>query len=145
MAQLVRISAGYSEKSSENYNSTSYSINLEMDAQINCTTAEVEQASNRLFQLCRKIVDHQKGVSVDSLLNNQAPPQVQFDPPQQFSRNVNNGHQCSEKQVRCIFGAAKARGMTNAAIPALAQRFGKNRIEELTATEASSLIGELKR
>ncbi len=144
MAQTVRISAGYSDKVSENYNSQQFSINLEMDAMINGTTAEVEQASNRLFQLCRKIVDQQKGVSVDNLLNNQAPP-VQFDPPQQFSRNVNNGHQCSEKQVRCIFGAAKARGMTNAAIPALAQRFGKNRLEELTATEASSLIGELKR
>ncbi len=153
MAQTVRISAGYTEKTSENYNSEQYSINLEMDAQINGTTTEIEQASDRLFQLCRKIVNHQKGVSVDTLLSDpqqnqqQLPPpqqQPSFDSPHHFNQNTGTGQQCTEKQVKCIFGVAKSRGMANGAIAGLAQRYGKQRLEELTSQEASALIKELK-
>jgi hypothetical protein len=124
-----------------------------MDASINGTTTEIEQASERLFNLCRKIVNHQKGVSVDSLLNEVPPPQQSipqqqpinnFAPPQEYSRNSNSGHQCSEKQVKAIFAIAKGRGMQNGAITALANRFGKQRLEELTTQEASGLIKELK-
>ena len=153
MAQTVRISAGYTEKTSENYNSEQYSINLEMDASINGTTTEIEQASERLFNLCRKIVNHQKGVSVDTLLSDlpqsqqpipQQQPASNFTPPPEYSRNSNSGHQCSEKQVKAIFAIAKSRGMVNGAITSLSNRFGKNHLEELTSQEASSLIKELK-
>ena len=146
--KTVRISAGFSDKVSENYNSTSYSINLEMDAQINGSTTEIEQASDRLFQLCRKIVNHQKGVSVDTLLVSQEPSQqlpppqavyTQSEPPQTFTSNL-----ASEKQVKCVFAVAKGRSMSNDAINGLAQRFGKIRLEELSSQEASSLIKELK-
>ena len=142
--KTVRISAGYSDKTSENYNSTSYSINLEMDAHINGTTTEIEEASNRLFQLCRKIVNHQKGVSVDNLLEDNTPTQ----PTQQYTAPTNNysnnNNRCSEKQVKCIYGVAKGRGMTTQAISSLAQRYGKKRLGELTSSEASLLIKKLK-
>lgn len=169
MASTVRISAGYSDKVSENYNSQQFSINLEMDAQINGTTSEIEQASDRLFQLCRKIVDHQKGVSVDTLLTDQRPQQQAsfpvippislppqhppqqaqhqqqpFDQPPTFNPHSGIGGHCSDKQVKCIFGIAKKRGMVNGAIQGLAQRFGKTRIEDLTSQEASALISDLQ-
>lgn len=137
MAQkTVKISAGYSDKISENYNSQSYSINLEMDANINGTTTEIEQASERLFQLCRKIVNHQKSFTGDVLL-----PE---SPLQQLPAPAPPIHLCSEKQIKCIFGVAKSRGMANNAIQGLAQRFSKQRLEDLTSQEASLLIKDLK-
>ena len=36
--QTVKINAGFSEKTSENYNSTQHSISLEMDIQVNVCT-----------------------------------------------------------------------------------------------------------
>jgi hypothetical protein len=44
MSQTVKISAGYSDKTSENYNSTQYSLNLELDVVFNSSTNEIEAA-----------------------------------------------------------------------------------------------------
>jgi hypothetical protein len=74
MSQTVRISAGYSDKASENYQSRQYSFNLELDVQVNGSTLEIESASDRLFDICRRIVEKQKGVSVDNLLQRPEQP-----------------------------------------------------------------------
>ena len=74
MSQKVKIQTGFSEKSTENYQSQQYSVALEMDCTINGSTREIEEASNKLFALCRKIVSAQKGVNVDTLLNNETLP-----------------------------------------------------------------------
>ena len=147
MPNKVKISAGYSDKTSENYNSTQYSINLEMDATINGTTAEIEQASDKLFKLCRKIVAAQKSVSVDSYLNTEAdhngtplPPQ----PQQPHTTPVDATNLCSPAQVKCIFAVAKSKGLQNGAITNLAKRFNKSKLDELTRPEASQIIKELK-
>lgn len=144
----VRISAGYSDKISENYNSKQFSINLELDANINGSTQEIEDASARLFELCRKIVEQQKGVSVDSLLAptpQQLPPQ---QPQQNFQPQTNipssNPSLASPAQVKCIFAVAKQNGLQNGAIAALANRFNKPKLDDLSKQEASILIKELK-
>lgn len=153
MAQEVIIRAGYTSRTSKDYQSEEHSIQIEVPSKINGSTQEIESASDRLFRLCKKIVEQQKqDVSVDSLLSDPQPQPQQlpppqdttFNPPADYSRNSNTGQQCSEKQVKCIFGVAKSRGMVNGAIQGLAQRFGKQRLEELTSQEASALIKELK-
>ena len=40
--QTVKINAGFSEKTSENYNSTQHSISLEMDIQVNGNTRDLK-------------------------------------------------------------------------------------------------------
>ena len=147
MPNKVKISAGYSDKTSENYNSTQYSINLEMDATINGTTAEIEQASDKLFRLCRKIVAAQKGVSVDSYLNTDADhtiPVPQPQPQQPQTTPVDAANLCSPAQVKCIFAVAKSKGLQNGAINNLAKRFNKSKLDELSRSEASQIIKELK-
>ena len=146
MPNKVKISAGYSDKTSENYNSTQYSINLEMDATINGTTIEIEQASDKLFKLCRKIVATQKGVSVDNYLNtdeNHNTP-ASSSPQQSQTTPVDAANLCSPAQVKCIFAVAKSKGLQNGAITNLAKRFNKTKLDELSRSEASQIIKELK-
>jgi hypothetical protein len=55
MSQTVKISAGYSDKNTENYNSTQYSLNLELDVVVNGSTsgAEFSDVQLQLRQLWR--------------------------------------------------------------------------------------------
>ena len=146
MPNKVKISAGYSDKTSENYNSTQYSINLEMDANINGTTAEIEQASDKLFKLCRKIVAAQKGVSVDNYLSTDTDHNTPLpsSPQQPHTTSVDAANLCSPAQVKCIFAVAKSKGLQNGAITNLAKRFNKSKLDELSRPEASQIIKELK-
>ena len=73
MPQTIKISAGYADKVSENYNSQQFSVSLEMACTITGKISEVESAADRLFALCRKIVDRQKGINVDNLLTSDLP------------------------------------------------------------------------
>ena len=146
MPQKVKISAGYADKSSENYNSRQYSINLEIDVTVNGTTKEVEDASERLFRLCRKIVESQKGISVDNLLNDNppqpTPPAKPAAPPAPTANG--NGKLATDKQIKFIFRLGKQSKLSNEQINALpGQYFGKPNFNSLTASEGSNLIETL--
>lgn len=153
----VRISAGYSDKISENYNSKQFSINLELDAQINGSTQEIEQASDRLFQLCRKIVEHQKGISVDNLLTPSNPPPAQLPPQQppaqnqyqqspapQQQQSQRNGKLASDKQIKFIFSLAKKSKLPDYEVRNLPmQYFNIQNFNELSSKQASEIIESL--
>jgi hypothetical protein len=141
MPQTVKIQTGFSEKTSENYNSTQHSISLEMDCNINGSTHEIEEASQKLFALCRKIVSVQKSVNVDSLLNNDMPatpaPAV---PPPATNNNTTTVRLASQKQITFLLQLAKKSNLTHDEILSLPKSYNQTRFEDLSAQEASALI-----
>ncbi len=161
MSQKVKIQTGFSEKSTENYQSQQYSVALEMECQINGSTREIEDASNRLFALCRKIVSAQKGVNVDTLLNNEAPPASSRPsqpatatpsappaaPPAGPSVPSGNGtpKSATSKQIRYVLELAKKAGMSKPDIQNLPATYKKKTFESLTSVEASKLIESLSK
>jgi hypothetical protein len=151
MSQKVKIQTGFSEKSTENYQSQQYSVALEMDCTINGSTREIEEASNKLFALCRKIVSAQKGVNVDTLLNNETPPvssgasQPALAPTSaQTSAQAPNGNgtpkPATSKQIRYVLELAKKVGMSKVDIQNLPTTYKKQTFEALSSVEASKLI-----
>jgi hypothetical protein len=147
MPQNVKIQTGFAEKTSENYNSTQHSISLEMDCVINGSTREIEEASQKLFALCRKIVAAQKGVSVDSLLQSEpaqaGTPQNAPAAPLPSSSNSNPTgapKPASAKQIRFLLDVAKKSGLDEKSIRALPAECHKASFEALSSTEASRLI-----
>lgn len=147
----IKISTGFSDKISENYNSKQYSISLEMEAQINGSSAEVEKASATLFALCKKIISQQKSLeqpdSQSPLFpNNEQPPEQQQQVPPQNDKPQQNysNKPVTEKQIKCIYGVAKQLGKRNKEIEGLASKFSKNKLEDLSSREASQLIESLK-
>ena len=153
MSQKVKIQTGFSEKSTENYQSQQYSVALEMECQINGSTREIEDASNRLFALCRKIVSAQKGVNVDTLLNNEAvssgPSQPAPAPsaPPAASAPSGNGtpKSATSKQIRYVLELAKKAGMSKPDIQNLPATYKKKTFESLSSVEASKLIESLSK
>jgi len=145
---VVKIQTGFSEKTSENFNSTQHSISLEMDCVINGTTHEIESSSQKLFALCRKIVSAQKSVNVDSLLNNDNPPvnhSQNTQPPQSNAQNANGNNQspprpATQKQIKFLLELAKNANLSHDEILKLPAVYKKDRFEQLTAYEASALI-----
>jgi len=137
MPQQVKIQTGFSEKTSENYNSTQHSISLEMDCSINGSTKEIEEASSKLFALCRKIVSAQRGVNVDSLLN----PDVSNIPAAPtLPSNAEAPRPATAKQIKYLLELAKSSGMEEKAIRALPTECKKTSFEALSSSEASKLI-----
>lgn len=159
MSQKVRIQTGFSEKSTENYQSQQYSVALEMDCTINGSTREIEEASSKLFALCRKIVSAQKGVNVDGLLNNEAAPTASGPtppatapaapaaPPAGPSAPNSNGTPklASAKQIRYVLELAKKAGMSTPDIQNLPATYKKQTFEALSSVEASRLIESLSK
>ncbi|OGJ90449.1 MAG: hypothetical protein A2268_02995 [Candidatus Raymondbacteria bacterium RifOxyA12_full_50_37] len=161
MPQNVKICAGYSDKISENYNSTQFSLSLEMDCQINGSTREIEDASARLFSLCKQIVNRQKNVSVDNLLSNAHPVEgngketpIPSQPaatepqkpeqPAPASEPQKSEEAISDKQVKYIFGLGRDLGKSGKDVRDLiTTRFNKP-VDALSKTEASLMIKELK-
>jgi hypothetical protein len=145
--QHVKIQTGFQEKTSENYNSTQHSISLEMDIQVNGNTREIEEASQKLFALCRKIIYAQKGVNVDSLLQAPAaPPSGQAATSTAASKSPQEGQQprpASSKQIRYIFTIARKNGLSDAEIKSLPVRYEKADFSALTSQEASEIIDHL--
>ena len=142
MPQNVKIQAGFSEKTSENYNSTQNSIALEMNVQVNGSTREIEEASQKLFALCRKIINAQKGVNVDSLLQgDQLPATVPPGAPAApHSPSSNAQKPATNKQIKYLLELAKKSGMDEKSVRALPGEFQKSSFEALSSAEASSLI-----
>jgi len=154
MSQKVKIQTGFSEKTSENYNSQQYSVALEMECQINGSTREIEEASAKLFALCRKIVAGQKGVNVDTLLNSEnvpgtAPVQQPPATPAPAAPAPVNGpgpgtsKPASSKQIKYLLDSAKRIGLSKVEIQNLPASFKKTTFESLTSVEASKLIESL--
>ena len=146
--QKVKVSAGYSDKISENYNSKQYSIALEMELQINGNTADVELASSKLFALCRKIVSAQKEVSIDGLLNqNAAAPVANSVPNPSDGKNGGlNNKPITAKQVAYIFRLGHKAGLSDEQVRQLPmQYFGKPNpdLNSLSSGEASRIIETL--
>jgi hypothetical protein len=159
MSQKVKIQTGFSEKTSENYNSQQYSVALEMECQINGSTREIEEASGKLFALCRKIVSAQKGVNVDTLLNSESSgatkalsrpasaPEAPVVPPVSPSTSNGNGatRDATPKQIRYILELAKKVGMSKADIHNLKASYNKKTFESLSSVEASKIIDFLSK
>ena len=147
MPQTVKIQTGFSEKSTQNFQSTQHSISLEMDCAINGSTSEIEDASQKLFALCRKIVSVQKSVNVDSLLNNDATqtpsPPAPVSTPATGSNVIPIGTATS-KQIKYLLELAKKASLTHDEILAIPGTYNKNMFEQLSASEASSLINRFK-
>jgi hypothetical protein len=151
MAQNVKINASYSEKTTENYNSVSYGVALELEAPINGTTQDVEIQTARLFMLCKKIVAGQKGTNIDNLLTSQptqSTPAATIllpQPPTPVAPPVpsnGNGH-ASDRQIRYLLTLARKAGMRDLEIRAMPNdRFGKPNFDTLSSHEASTLIDE---
>ena len=80
-ATPIRISAGYQETVSENYNSKRYSVQLEMDAMINGSVREVEDATAKLFELCRNIVSREKGTTLPFIVSRPNPNALPSNSP----------------------------------------------------------------
>ncbi len=138
--KTVKINTGFSDKVSENYNSQAFSVNLEMTVAINGSSSDVENAADRLFNLCKKIVEKQKGVASDPIFGE--PSTIPSHAPTENAGDTNSPIPATDKQVKAIFGIGKGKGLDNKEIRSLADRFNKN-IEQLSKTEASSLIQEL--
>ena len=112
-----------------------------MDCTINGSTREIEEASSKLFALCRKIVSAQKGVNVDGLLNNEAAPTASGPtppatapaapaaPPAGPSAPNSNGTPklASAKQIRYVLELAKKAGMSTPDIQNLPATYKKAR------------------
>jgi hypothetical protein len=144
MSQTVKISAGYSDKTSENYNSSQYSLNLELDVVVNGSTTEIESASQKLFALCRKLVLAQRSVNVDTLLNREpslaVPGANQNAPAASQSPSSSPQKLASAKQIRFLLELAKKAGMDEASIRSLPTEYQKSSFEALSSSEASKLI-----
>jgi hypothetical protein len=140
--QTVKISAGFAEKISENYNSTQNSISLEMNVQVNGSTREIEEASQKLFALCRKIIYAQKGVNVDSLLQGEQLPATMPSgtPAAPQSPSSSSQKLASSKQIKFLLELAKKAGMDETSIRSLPSEFQKSSFEALSSAEASKLI-----
>jgi hypothetical protein len=143
--QKVTINAAFSEKTSENYNSQQYSIGLEIEVAVNGETAEIENASAKLFQLCRKIVAAQKGVNVNSLLSSpETPAAAPQTAPAPSPSNNGSDRPITDKQIKYLFRLGHTAGLSNEQIRQLPRQYFKaNKLEDLTANEASSLIETL--
>ncbi len=143
MPQKIKISTGYSDKSSLNYQSQQYSVSLDMEVQVNGSTQEIEDASSRLFALCRKIVSSQKSVSVDNLLNDE-PLQPAPATPAPSSNNGNGKVKpATKKQIDYIFKLAKKSKLSVDEINALPQNYSKNDFQSLSSVQASQIIDNL--
>lgn len=134
--QTVKIQTGFSEKLSQNYNSNQFSVSLEMECHINGSTQEIETAAAKLFDLCRKIVQHEKsGQSAQTSLN---PPPNQT----QFPSNGNGDRPASAKQIAAIYAIGKSVGLNKSQIEQLA---GVNLSSKtLLVKDASKVIEFLK-
>jgi hypothetical protein len=141
MSQTIKISAGYSDKVSQDYNSSQYSLNLELDVVVNGSTTEIESASQKLFSLCRKLVLTQRSVNVDSILNREASPGAnQNAPAAPQSPSSSSQKPASSKQIKFLLELAKKAGMDEASIRSLPSEFQKSSFEALSSSEASRLI-----
>jgi len=113
--QTVKIQTGYSDKSSQNYNSNQYSVSLEMECHINGTTHEIEDAAAKLFGLCRKIVANEKSAK--------APQQA---PLRMNQPDGNDLPSASSRQIGAIMAIGRSIGLD------------KSQLEEFAGTTISS-------
>ena len=143
----VKISCGYSAKESANYNSSSYSINLEMEVLVNGKTADLESKADLLYDLCRRIVTKQRSASIDSLLApNERPPATTQPAVTLLTPPVNNNvpDVASPKQVKYIFALSRAKGFDSKKTKDIVyDQYGKA-VENLSKKDAAAVIDELK-
>lgn len=134
----IRISVGFSDKQSENYNSTAYSVNLEMDVHVNGSSHEVEEASEKLFRLCKKIVNNQKQPS--SLPSHQADP-LFSEPEHPHLIHSHAEKPASPKQKKFILSLAKKQKMNDLDVKNLPMKYDNaSSFNELSSKQASELI-----
>lgn len=157
MAQTIKIRASYAETVSRDYQSNRYGLDLECDVQLNGGDhkQEIETAASTLFNFAKAVVAKQKesGFAVGDLLKTNAlPPQPEAKvapeaakPAEGNNDSTKSNTSASDKQIKAIFGIAKSLGKNNQAIRQMAaDRFNNKRIEDLSKSEASSLIQDLK-
>jgi len=132
---MLKLNAGFSRKVGEaNYGSRGASVQVELELESNLTS-DPDGLMGRirgLFDLARW--------SVDAELNGSAQPAAES------SSTSNNGHQkvrlATVSQLRAIRAICRRRGLDPDRLGN--ERFGVGSVDELTLTEASTLIDELK-
>lgn len=146
MPQRIKVSTGYADKVSKDFQSQQFSVGLEMELTVNGTTREIEDASEKLFALCRKIVSSQKSISVDSLLNGNTSQTIPGQNTEQPRGNGNgNGKPATAKQIRYLHQLGKKADppLTDEQVRALPQQYYGKTLETMTSQEASNLIDVL--
>ena len=151
--QQVRINTGFSEKVVANFQSTQHSISLEMDVSVNGTTKEIEDASAKLFALCRKIVSAQKSGNVDNLLTSPTSAESVSSPVQpapaasapsapHAPTGTNGTKPATSKQIKYALELMKKSGMSKQEIATIPASFNKQSFEALSSVEASQYRAE---
>ena len=125
-----------------------------MEILINGKTSELELRADQLYDLCRKIVKKQQqsnGAIPDTLpaTNEQSPPANQPAPVKTPPMNTNTRQYpsndiASEKQVKCIFAIARAKGKNSKTVKDMVYDHYHKEVEALSRKEASDVITHFK-
>jgi hypothetical protein len=138
---MLKLNVGFTKKVGEaNYGSRGAAVNLELelDSSLVGDADRLKERIRHLFGLAK--------ASVDEELAGRSPP-IQADQPQ--SNGNGHGHRrdgtrkATASQSRALHVIADRRGIDLAGL--LRQRFSVDQAGDLTITEASQLIDELKR
>ena len=161
----LKLSVGQSRKVSENYNSRGFSLQIEAELPANAIddATTVAETANHLFQLCDDLLEDQvRQASPEQTGNGNGKHQpVRSARPAEARADRKNGHSVpasnnnhsgngSNGNGRPITGA-QSKAIINMAnrldqdVDALVEeRFGAGGLAELTVSEASQLIDQLK-
>jgi hypothetical protein len=139
---MLKLNVGFSRKVGEsNYGSRGASVNLELelDGGLVADPDKLKDRVRQMFLLAK--------ASVDEELNGNSSPHVGNGHSgngngRSNNRRRDNTRRATASQVRALHAIADRNSINLAGV--LQDRFGISQAEELTITEASSLIDELK-
>jgi hypothetical protein len=136
---MLKLNAGISRKVGEpNYGSRGASVNLELEVESNLVQDPdgLMDRVRKLFSLARDAVDAELNGS------RQSPARSRTGGDGGNSRGDRNGRPATTSQVRAIRAICKQRDLDADQIAS--ERFNVDAVDQLTLTEASSLIDALK-
>jgi hypothetical protein len=134
---MLTLNVGFNRKTGEaNYGSRGASVNLglELDSSIIGDTDRLKDRIRQLFTLAKASVDEELAGNVPAPANNHA--------ANANGQRRGNGRRATASQARALHAIADRNGIELADL--LRSRFGVAQPEDLSITEASSLIDELK-
>ena len=133
---MLKLNVGWSRKAGEaNYGSRGASVHLELEVEAGLVNqpGELQDRIRKLFRLAKESVDQELNE------NNGAAGAGQHGQQQQ---RPSNGRRATASQVRAINAIADRNRVDLVGL--LRDRFQLDRLEDLSISEASSLIDELK-
>ena len=143
----LKLNIGLSRKVGEpNFGSRGASINLEMELESAVVTepAKLQDRIRKMFNLVRtSLTEELNGGSVEhSKEGTSVPPPRATVPIETADRRSAEPRLATPAQVKALFAISRQRGIDLKAL--IQQRFGVFRTADLTLSEASKLIDELK-